>query len=293
MWNKGIKVWLKIASVKNVRAFSNEVKLIDTLKVSESKLLYEDKNTNISIQESNKYLIPMPKCDRSILNSLIYKAFLRHTEYGESAWRLAHLIIERLEKEEITKLFHINESFNMKLYFYILHLWIINKRLRFENYQGEIINNYIFDITWRIVRDWLLLKDVPEYTFNAELLNCQEYAYGFLVSLDEAATKEKMFPSLLKDVLWEHLYEQKVKRGGRVVTELSKYILLQLRHIFNLSNDHFLNAYFIWADFYDQKKSNRRLPPLCQEISYGGYRPKKKSKYLPYDDGTKLLPRVY
>lgn len=24
------------------------------------------------------------------------------------------------------------------------------------------------------------------------------------------------------------------------------------------------------ADFYNQKKSNRRLPALCQQISYGG-----------------------
>lgn len=66
----------------------------------------------------------------------------------------------------------------MKMYFYVLHLWIINKRLRHEQYQGDIINTYIFDITWRIVRDWMLLKDVPEYSFNAELLNCQEYAFG-------------------------------------------------------------------------------------------------------------------
>lgn len=299
MWNKGRKTGFLLSRIfffknGNHKTFTtNAMKVYDVLKVNESTNLYEDKNTNISIQESNKYLIPMPKCDRSLINSIIYKAFLKHTEYGECAWRLTHLIIERLEKEEITKMFYINESFNMKMYFYILHLWIINKRLRNESYQGEIINNYIFDITWRIVRDWLLLKDVPEYKFNAELLNCQEYAFGFLVALDEIATKVEIFPSLLKDVLWEHLYEKKTKKGGKVVTELSKYIILQLRHIFNVPSDYFLQAYFIWANFYQQKKSNRQLPPLCQEISYGGFRPNKKSKYLPYQDGTKLLPRVY
>ncbi|SOV75360.1 ubiquinol-cytochrome-c reductase complex assembly factor 1, putative [Plasmodium reichenowi] len=292
MWYKCTKFVLKRRYI-NYRYFSSEIKVYDNLKIIESKSLYEDKNTKISIRESSRYAIPIPQCDRSIISSMIYKFFLKHTEYGECAWRLVHLIIERLENEEILNLFRINESFNMKMYFYILHLWIINKRLRHEQYQGDIINTYIFDITWRIVRDWMLLKDVPEYSFNAELLNCQEYAFGFLVSLDEAANNVDIFPSLLKDILWEHLYEKKVKQCGKIVTELSKYSILQMRHIFNLSSDHFLQAYFIWADFYNQKKSNRRLPALCQQISYGGYRPKDKSKYLPYDDGKKLLPRIY
>lgn len=275
------------------RNFTSEVKVYETIKITESRKLYESKDTNISIQESSKYIIPMPQCDRSLLNSFIHKIFTKHTEYGECAWRLIHLIIERLENEEVLKIFCIGDSFNMKMYFYILHLWIINKRLRHEHYQGEITNKYIFDFTWKIVRDWLLLKNIPEYTFNAELLNCQEYAFGFLVSLDEAATKEEIFPSLLKHVLWTHLYEEKVKKDGKIVSELCKYVLLQLRHIFNLSSEPFLQAYFIWADFHQQKKPNRRLPPLCQQITYGGYRPKEKSKYLPYDDGTKLLPRKY
>ncbi|CRG98738.1 ubiquinol-cytochrome-c reductase complex assembly factor 1, putative [Plasmodium relictum] len=292
MWNKGRSLLLN-RRYKNFRYFVSEIKVYDSLKIIESKQLYEDRNTKITVQESSKYAIPIPQCDRSIISSFIYKIFLKHTEYGECAWRLIHLIIERLENEEMIKLFRINESFNMKMYFYVLHLWIINKRLRHENYQGDIINTYIFDITWRIVRDWLLLKNIPEYTFNAELLNCQEYAFGFLVSLDEAASKVDIFPSLLKDILWEHLYEKKVKKGGKIVTELSKYSILQLRHIFNISSDYFLQAYFIWADFYNQKKSNRRLPALSQQISYGGYRPKDKSKYLPYDDGKKLLPRIY
>ncbi|SOV73726.1 ubiquinol-cytochrome-c reductase complex assembly factor 1, putative [Plasmodium sp. gorilla clade G3] len=292
MWYKCTKFVLKRRYI-NYRYFSGEIKVYDNLKIIESKSLYEDKNTKISIRESSRYAIPIPQCDRSIISSMIYKFFLKHTEYGECAWRLVHLIIERLENEEILNLFRINESFNMKMYFYVLHLWIINKRLRHEQYQGDIINTYIFDITWRIVRDWMLLKDVPEYSFNAELLNCQEYAFGFLVSLDEASNNVDIFPSLLKDILWEHLYERKVKKCGKIVTELSKYSLLQMRHIFNLSSDHFLQAYFIWADFYNQKKSNRRLPALCQQISYGGYRPKDKSKYLPYDDGKKLLPRIY
>ncbi|KAI4840425.1 ubiquinol-cytochrome-c reductase complex assembly factor 1 [Plasmodium brasilianum] len=292
MWNK-IRVLLLNRRYLIFRYFTNEVKVYDNLKIAESKTLYEDKNTKISIRESSKYAVPIPQCDRSIISSFIYRVFLKHTEYGECAWRLVHLIIERLENEEILKMFHIDESFNMKMYFYILHLWIINKRLRHENYQGEIINTYIFDITWRIVRDWMLLKNVPEYSFNAELLNCQEYAFGFLVSLDEAATNVEIFPAHLKDILWEHLYERKVKKGGDIVTELSKYSVFQMRHIFNFPSDHFLQAYFIWADFYNQKKSNRRLPSLCQQISYGGYRPKEKSKYLPYDDGKKLLPRNY
>ncbi|ETW20914.1 hypothetical protein PFAG_00256 [Plasmodium falciparum Santa Lucia] len=269
MWYKCTKFVLKRRYI-NYRYFSSEIKVYDNLKIIESKSLYEDKNTKISIRESSRYAIPIPQCDRSIISSMIYKFFLKHTEYGECAWRLVHLIIERLENEEILNLFRINESFNMKMYFYVLHLWIINKRLRHEQYQGDIINTYIFDITWRIVRDWMLLKDVPEYSFNAELLNCQEYAFGFLVSLDEAANNVDIFPSLLKDILWEHLYEKKVKQCGKIVTELSKYSILQMRHIFNLSSDHFLQAYFIWADFYNQKKSNRRLPALCQQISYGG-----------------------
>ncbi|SBS82389.1 hypothetical protein PMALA_003540, partial [Plasmodium malariae] len=205
MWNK-IRVLLLNRRYLIFRYFTNEVKVYDNLKIAESKTLYEDKNTKISIRESSKYAVPIPQCDRSIISSFIYRVFLKHTEYGECAWRLVHLIIERLENEEILKMFHIDESFNMKMYFYILHLWIINKRLRHENYQGEIINTYIFDITWRIVRDWMLLKNVPEYSFNAELLNCQEYAFGFLVSLDEAATNVEIFPAHLKDILWELIY---------------------------------------------------------------------------------------
>ncbi|CAD2085256.1 ubiquinol-cytochrome-c reductase complex assembly factor 1, putative [Plasmodium vinckei lentum] len=293
MWNKSRRTLLLNRRYLFFRSFTNQVKVYDNIKIIESKNLYEDKNTKISIRESSKYIIPIPQCDRSFISSLVYKVFLKHTEYGECAWRLVHLIIERLENEEILNIFQIDESFNMKMYFYILHLWIINKRLRHECYQGEIMNTYVFDITWRIVRDWMLLKNIPEYSFNTELLNCQEYAFGFLVHLDEASTNVDTFPSHLKNILWEHLYEKKVKKSGPVVTELSKYSILQMRHIFNLSSDHFLQASFIWADFYNQKKLNRRLPALCQQISYGGYRPKDKSKYLPYDDGKKLLPRAY
>lgn len=49
--------------------------------------------------------------------------------------------------------------------------------------------------------------------------------------------------------IYRHLYEKKVKKSGLIVTELSKYSILQMRHVFNLSSDHFLQASFIWFDF--------------------------------------------
>lgn len=76
MWNKSRKSLLLNRRYSFFRCFTNQVKVYDNIKIIESKNLYEDKNTKISIRESSKYIIPIPQCDRSFISSIVYRLFL-------------------------------------------------------------------------------------------------------------------------------------------------------------------------------------------------------------------------
>merc|ERR1712007_319511 len=52
--------------------------------------------------------------------------------------------------------------------------------------KAKKIDDDLFESCWMHVRNWMFLKRVPEFRFDADLKNVQEYMLGCCVALDKA-----------------------------------------------------------------------------------------------------------
>ncbi|KAL8429377.1 hypothetical protein Efla_001215 [Eimeria flavescens] len=381
-------------------------------------LLADRKLCVVSPRQSAARELPLQTNLRTPLQEMLYKAFGRHREYPQIAWQMMHIILERVENEQLKKTFGIPEGFNGCFYLLILHVWLLHcrlcqqqksqkssfladrffpgggpasapavsgwkrwkllqqqeaplspqelklaltrgvyfqrlqqiaaeeprrsaletgdpggsagllsgphsgasegleasaaaapagappagplnqggaldveeERLRFalkaeaarSDISGEIISDYLFQQTWGLVTDWLRLKKVGQFQLQAELKNCQAYAFGFMVSLDQALTETDVFPARLKEALWGNVYSGDVGFGDRGLTLLIKYTVRQLLHVLQLDSRHFFQARFSWADFPLSPNflAPPLLPPLSLPVTFGGFAPKPS---LPSD----------
>eukprot|EP00929_Paragymnodinium_shiwhaense_P119083 TRINITY_DN90971_c0_g1_i1.p1 TRINITY_DN90971_c0_g1~~TRINITY_DN90971_c0_g1_i1.p1 ORF type:complete len:358 (+),score=83.27 TRINITY_DN90971_c0_g1_i1:102-1175(+) len=164
--------------------------------------------------------------------------------------RLTELIIERLDNEPLCDAFAIDHGFNMQVYFMIIHAWLLHQRLVLEkSTRAKKIDEAMFESCWTLVRNWLVLKKVPEYRFDAELMNVQEYMLGCCIHLDKALERPDILPARLQQVLWANVYSGGVKRDAAQLTLLTKYCLRQLGLMMRLPAENFLSGNFVWADF--------------------------------------------
>jgi len=85
---------------------------------SESARIMEDPMSIISPIESQVFIVPIPKSDRTPIQDLIWKIYGRHKEYKRSALRMIYLIMERLENDELTQALQIDNMFNHRAYFF-------------------------------------------------------------------------------------------------------------------------------------------------------------------------------
>merc|ERR1712107_769008 len=92
-------------------------------------------------------------------------------------------------------------------------------------------------------------QKVPEYRFDAELRNVQEYMLGCCVYLDKALERPDILPARLQQVLWANIYSGEVKKDAVALTRLTKYCLRQLGLMLQLEAEPFLSGSFVWADF--------------------------------------------
>ncbi|XP_022587038.2 uncharacterized protein LOC34618837 [Cyclospora cayetanensis] len=393
----------------------------------ESRVLLSDKTLCfISPRQSAERELPLQKHMRAPLQEAIYRVFSRHQEYPQIAWQMIHIILERVENEQLNRTFAIPKGFNGSFYVYILHLWLLHCRLMqsskgkksafFENpllalapsaagsnssrscngnivqkllfsllpekvtpaspeqvkeallrrvyfrrmmhfangshdvnifqltgdlkalppspktpsgphthqatrggkgsfpsedsiqepgessrdrrippeipeglalavrvaalraeVSGELLNDFVFKQTWEVLKDWLKLKKVGEFQFQAELKNCQAYAFGLMVSLDQAMTEGEICPARIKEALWGNVYGGAIPYGDPALSLLTKYVLRQLTHVMQIADDHFFQAKFSWADFPLSPNflAPPLLPPLSLPVSYGGYSPER------------------
>nr|CEL64816.1 TPA: DEAD-box helicase family protein, related [Neospora caninum Liverpool] len=93
------------------------------------RLLKDSLLTAISPARSAKYCVPLPNEHRATFPLLFYNYFGKHRQYSSTAWKFVHLILERTEADYLHAAFSIPGGFNGRFYFFMLHLWILHKRL--------------------------------------------------------------------------------------------------------------------------------------------------------------------
>lgn len=184
--------------------------------------------------------------------------------------RLTDLIIERLDNEPLCRTFDIDSGFNMQVYFMILHAWLLHQRLVLEGSRAKKIDEDLFESCWTLVRNWMWLRKIPEYRFDAELQNVQEYMLGCCVALDKALERPDILPARLQQTLWANIYSGGVNKDAASLMRLTKYLLRQLGLMLQLDAEYFLAGNFAWADF----------PVLEEELGAGGrLRPQWRERF--------------
>jgi len=176
--------------------------------------------------------------------------------------RLTDLIIERIDNDALCRAFEIDTGFNMQVYFMILHAWLLHQRFVLEGSAAKALDEDLFESCWTLVRNWMWLRKIPEYRFDAELLNVQEYMLGCCIALDKALERPDILPARLQQVLWANVYSGGVKKDAAALTRLTKYCLRQLGLMLQLDTHHILAGNFVWADFPIPDESG--LPPRPQ-----------------------------
>eukprot|EP00435_Cladocopium_sp_Y103_P026441 s1440_g6.t1 len=131
-----------------------------------------------------------------------------------------------------------------------------------DRFSAKKIDEDLFEYCWNMTRSWLVLKRVPEYRFDAELQNVQEYMLGACIAMDKALERPDVLPARVQQCLWANMYSGSVKKDHRGLTRLTKYMLRQLGLILQLDSDRFLTGQFIWADFpvSDRVRKPLKLP---------------------------------
>ncbi|KAF8821504.1 putative Ubiquinol-cytochrome c chaperone [Cardiosporidium cionae] len=258
-----------------------------------SRRLLKDSIVSITEEESQNFCVSLPRADRTPFQQLKYTFWDQNKEFKQTAWKFVHLILERLENEPLTEAFSIDESFNARSYFYILHLWFLHQRLIKEEFPGKMIDESLFEFTWTIFRDWLLLKNTPEHLFENELRNCQSCMLGFCLALDSALEQEDTKAGRVRDILQETLFVDAVSYNTSFLDLLTKYIFRQRKHLLQVERSHFLLGFFIWADVptIPRLANPKVIAPLAHRITYGGYLPEESVKLSVLERG-KLLPLV-
>merc|ERR1712216_875177 len=80
---------------------------------------------------------------------------------------------------------------------------------------GAKIDEKLFELVWLLVQQWMLLKKVPEFRWNAELKNVQQYLFGMCIALDRALERADILPARIQRVLANNLYSGEVRQDAR------------------------------------------------------------------------------
>lgn len=182
--------------------------------------------------------------------------------------RYTDLIIERLDNDDLCDAFGIDSGFNMQAYFMIVHAWLLHQRLVLEGSKAKRLDEDLFESCWTLIRNWMWLRKIPEYRFDAELQNVQEYMLGCCLSLDKALERPDVLPARLQQELWANVYSGSVKKDAAALMRFTKYLLRQLNLMLQLDTGHFLAGNFVWADFpvpNDPKRPARLQIPAWKE----------------------------
>lgn len=191
-------------------------------------------------------LADLPVWHPQRISSKLTQPFRSHKEDTK---RLSELITERLNNEELCQVFGIDQDFNMQVYWMILHAWLLHQRFVLEGAKVKKLDEDLFESCWTTCRNWMWLKKVPEYRFDAELQHIQEFMLGCCLALDKALERPDILPARLQQVLWANIYSGSVRKDAATLRKLTKYVLRQLGLVLQLDADVVVKGHFVWADF--------------------------------------------
>jgi hypothetical protein len=218
-----------------------------------SMTIMQDPICELRPEEAQRYLVertdPISELPWYHPKRLGTKALMPTRERKLVVARLTDLIIERLDNDPLCRVFDIDSGFNMQVYFMTVHAWLLHQRLVLEGSKAKKLDEDLFESCWTLCRNWMWLRKIPEYRFDAELQNVQEYMLGFCLAMDKALERPDILPARLQQVIWANIYSGGVKKDARALTRITKYILRQLGLMLQLDADHFLAGNFVWADF--------------------------------------------
>jgi len=224
-------------------------------------------------EEASRYIVvhPDPIGDMPVWHPTRIMAHLKQPfrKRNLATKRYTDLILERLDNEALLDAFGIDNGFNMQVYFMILHAWLLHQRLILEGSKAKKLDKDMFEACWDLCRNFMFLKKVPEYRFDAELRNVQEYMLGCCVALDKALERPDILPARLQQTLWANVYSGMVKKDANSLNRLTKYVLRQLGLMLQLDASSFLEGNFVWADFPVPNDPPKRLalPAWREEFS--------------------------
>lgn len=231
-----------------------------------SMTIMQDPICEIRPEEAERYLVdhedPIGDLPAWHPTRMVHQVFDPFRSRKLTVVRYQKLILERLDNEPLLAAFGVDTGFNMQAYFMILHAWLLHQRLVLEGSKAKKIDEDLFEQCWNMTRSWLVLKRVPEYRFDAELQNVQEYMLGACIAMDKALERPDVLPARVQQCLWANMYSGSVKKDHRGLMRLTKYMLRQLGLILQLDSDRFLSGQFIWADFpvSDRVRKPLKLP---------------------------------
>lgn len=218
-----------------------------------SMTIMQDPICELRPEEAQRYLIervdPIAELPWFHPKRLGTKALNPTRERKQVVARFTDLIIERLDNDAMCMAFEIDPGFNMQVYFMTVHAWLLHQRLVLEGAKAKKLDEDLFEACWTLCRNWMWLRKIPEYRFDAELQNVQEYMLGFCLAMDKALERPDILPARLQQVVWANIYSGSVKKDAKSLTKITKYILRQLGLMLQLDADHFLEGNFVWADF--------------------------------------------
>jgi len=218
-----------------------------------SMTIMQDPICELRPEEAQRYLVertdPISELPWYHPKRLGTKALMPTRERKLVVARLTYLIIERLDNDPLCRVFDIDSGFNMQVYFMTVHAWLLHQRLVLEGSKAKKLDEDLFESCWTLCRNWMWLRKIPEYRFDAELQNVQEYMLGFCLAMDKALERPDILPARLQQVIWANIYSGGVKKDAKALTRITKYILRQLGLMLQLDADHFLAGNFVWADF--------------------------------------------
>ncbi|CDR97074.1 hypothetical protein, conserved [Babesia bigemina] len=242
--------------------------------------ILSDPLSDVSVEESARFVVPFPNSDRPHLLEVITRPFRQNYTFGAASIML-HLCVERLENEELTAAFEIGPGFNRRAYLLFLHVWLLHRRAMKECPLGILLDRYLFRCAFELLGEWLSMRGVAEHRFKRERENCQAFMMKFLVELDQCTLDEELYAYKLSRALHDHMYEGDVSES--TVRLLVKYVLRQFTHVSNLDSRVFLEAMFLWFVFASAPEMWLRADtePICkpqrllkrampQLIKYGG-----------------------
>ena len=208
-----------------------------------STSLLSDPICNVSAAEAKSFLLEADDVDDESWQGRFSWAW---SGRADGTNKLFQLTMERLENRKLQEALGVGAGFNHQLFWMFTHAWLLHKRMIvFDDRAQE--EDY-FNALFRVVDNWLIVKEIPRHRLSVEMQNAQRHALGFCVSLDVAIERPDILGGRILEALYNTFHEGQVPRDDPQLVLLTKYVIRQAAFALVIPRPNFLQGKFIWAD---------------------------------------------